>query len=490
MPSYQLTNNEQVFVRNKIIYLLRFISVEPTLYLYMLAFMTTSVLENAFFVDKACRVNHNFNSTVCNDIANKKYKDLLKEVQITVSNFNYKNGIASHVGQIILAFFMGAWSDKRGRKMPLLLGLSGKLFYSLMIVVNSLNPTWPVEYIIYTATLPMSFTGADVAIFASAFAYLVDISSEENRTLRLTLLEVIYLSTMPTGVALGNYLFAKVNKNFTTMFTINASIMVISILYSLIVLKWRTNSKQSQMPSHCKILPDFFDLKHVKSTLQTLFKKREFSYRHYLLLLIITMGLYTFQRDERPSFYNYAQAVFNWEISEISNFFTFKSAFQVFGLLAIVPLTSRIFGWKDASIACLGAVAHITARFFFIAGKTKQIIYIGGAFASLGPIVAPVVRSMVSKIILPAEKGKVFSILSVADNAIPVISGVVYSKVYNATLYNMPNTFFFVTIISQSGVLLSSLYIYFTRPQFQIETGDKIEDENEVAQEEPRISDR
>lgn len=38
---------------------------------------------------------------------------------------------------IILAFFIGAWSDKRGRKLPLLFGLIGKLYYSVMVVVNA-----------------------------------------------------------------------------------------------------------------------------------------------------------------------------------------------------------------------------------------------------------------------------------------------------------------------------------------------------------------
>lgn len=62
---------------------------------------------------------------------------------------------------------------------------------------------WPVEYIIYTATLPCALTGADIVIFASAFAYISDITSVENRTFRITILEVCYLVTMPVGIALG-----------------------------------------------------------------------------------------------------------------------------------------------------------------------------------------------------------------------------------------------------------------------------------------------
>lgn len=83
------------------------------------------------------------------------------------------------------------------------MGLTGKLLYSVMIIVNTIFTDWPVEYIIYTATIPCAFTGADVAIFANAFSYISDVSTERDRTLRITILDVAYLSTMPTGVALG-----------------------------------------------------------------------------------------------------------------------------------------------------------------------------------------------------------------------------------------------------------------------------------------------
>lgn len=45
------------------------------------------------------------------------------------------------------------------------MGLFGKFIYSSMIVVNTLQPTWPVEYVIYTATIPSAFTGAGEFIF-------------------------------------------------------------------------------------------------------------------------------------------------------------------------------------------------------------------------------------------------------------------------------------------------------------------------------------
>lgn len=89
------------------------ISVEVTLFLYMMAFMITSVVENAFFVYKSCLVNHQHSHDICINIQN--YKDINKEVQKTTSDFLQYNSIAGHVIPIVLALFMGSFSDKRGR---------------------------------------------------------------------------------------------------------------------------------------------------------------------------------------------------------------------------------------------------------------------------------------------------------------------------------------------------------------------------------------
>jgi len=120
-------------------------------------------------------------------------------LQMTVSEFHQWNDIAGHVVPIILAMFYGNWSDRRGRKLPLVLGLTGKFVYSFMIVINSMMSTWHLNMVVYTATLPMSLLGGDVAIFGSCFAYISDVCSVQQRTLRITILDVVYLSTMPLG---------------------------------------------------------------------------------------------------------------------------------------------------------------------------------------------------------------------------------------------------------------------------------------------------
>ncbi|RZC34752.1 MFS 1 and/or Sugar tr domain containing protein [Asbolus verrucosus] len=447
--------------RKPLSHYLKLITVEPTMVLYMMAFMTTSVVEQSFFVDKACRVNHGFNSTVCDNLTLDEFEDLNKQVQITVSDFHLWNDVGGHGGPIILALFMGAWSDKRGRKLPLLIGLIGKLYYSVMVVVNALQDSWPLEYVVYTATLPMAFTGADVAIFAAAFTYLVDVSSQENRTMRVTLLEVCYLATMPTGIALGSFLFSQVtNRSYAIMFGINVGLMVLAIIYTFLRLDWRTNNRQKPISEASNLFTDFFDYNHVVNTGKTLFKKRRHNRRCYLLILVAMMAFYTFQRDEKDMSYLYVQLVFKWKFEDFSQFRTVQSAVQDVFLLLAMPLMSRILGWRDTVIIMIGALAHSVGRIFYATADASWVFYVGGIFAAIGPIVAPVIRSMVSKLVANSEKGKTLAVLAVADNAIPLVSGVLYSKVYNATIHTNPDAIYYLTMGTQMTVFLFILFVH------------------------------
>ncbi|XP_034941213.1 proton-coupled folate transporter [Chelonus insularis] len=453
---------------------IRYISVEPTMWLYLMAYMITSVVEQAFFVYKACRVNHNFSEDTCQNInENETVKNV---VQLTVSDFHQWNNIAGHVVPIILALFFGNWSDRRGRKLPLIIGLLGKIIYSGMIVVNAFIPTWDVFMIIYTATIPMGMLGGDIAIFASCFAYISDVSSIKQRTLRVTILDIAYLSTMPTGVALGSYLFTNVvNRSYSIMFTINTTLLVTSVIYTLIVLKWRTNSRQEPMTG-VNIITDFFDKEHILATIKTLTKPRDQFARLHLWLLFTAMTFYTFQRDEKPMSYLYTQKIFHWDVTAFSNFKTFQSSFFVGAMLIGGPVLSKLLGLRDTVIVIIGALSHAAGRVLFATATHPNIFYAGAAIAAIGPVVAPVLRSMTSKVVPINERGKVFALLSVCDNATPLFSGVLYSQLYNATYHSVPSAIYWLTFSTQIIVILLILIIRCSSASNPQESDDYLDD--------------
>lgn len=89
------------------------ITVEPSLFLYMMAFMVTAVVENVYFNYKSCTANHGYSHEICLEL--EKHADVKKIVQKTTSNFLQNNNIAGHIIPIVLALFMGSFSDRRGR---------------------------------------------------------------------------------------------------------------------------------------------------------------------------------------------------------------------------------------------------------------------------------------------------------------------------------------------------------------------------------------
>lgn len=56
------------------------ITVEPTMFLYMFAFMLTSVVEQAFYLHRACVTNHGYSEEICNNL--DQNDTIKKEVQV------------------------------------------------------------------------------------------------------------------------------------------------------------------------------------------------------------------------------------------------------------------------------------------------------------------------------------------------------------------------------------------------------------------------
>lgn len=127
--------------------------------------------------------------------------------------------------------------------------------------------------------------------------------------------------------------------SYTIMFAINATLLLLAIVYSFVWLKWQTSLRQQPL-SGTNWLLDFFDMRHVSTTVRTLVKSRRNHGKLHLWLLLLAMCLYTFQRDEKPKSQMYTSLIFNWNVADFSNFKTFQSTFFVLGQFDVDPIQS------------------------------------------------------------------------------------------------------------------------------------------------------
>lgn len=111
-----------------------------------------------------------------------------------------------------------------------------------------------------------------------------------------------------------------------------------------------------------------------------------------------------------------------------------------------VPIMKKLMKMRDTTVSMFGAFCFASARIFFAFAANPAVFYAGAVISSVGPVGGPLLRSMASKVVPTLERGKVFAVLSVCDNAVPLVSSVLYTQVYNWTLNVFPGIFILTAI--------------------------------------------
>ena len=129
---------------------------------------------------------------------------------------------------------LGPWSDKHGRKFPLLVGVFGNLASFLVYIIAFYFHDIPAEFMLISAFISGA-TGGSSNLVATCGGYICDITDEKSRTLRMTLC----FSSARLGWFLGNYIAGRiyVHFGFGTLFVTSAVALVLTLLYGLFFVK-------------------------------------------------------------------------------------------------------------------------------------------------------------------------------------------------------------------------------------------------------------
>ena len=127
-------------------------------------------------------------------------------------------------------FTLGPWSDRHGRKIPLLIGHFGVLISMITYLVLFYVKTIPSEYALL-ASVATGITGSFMNLAANTSGYICDISSEKSRTFRLTLL----YSMARLGTVVGNFLggIIVVHWNYGVLFAAWTIVGAVSLAYGI-----------------------------------------------------------------------------------------------------------------------------------------------------------------------------------------------------------------------------------------------------------------
>lgn len=216
------------------------ITVEPILACYVMPSVLAALATQNLYLEKACRVNLGFEHHVCDALTRRETANYTLEeeaVQTLVASVaGWKTVLQSFLPCFIL-IFVGAYSDRVGqRKFCMLLPIIGEFLTSIGLIVNTyFFYELPVEVAAVTEAIFPALTGGWFTMFMGVFSYIGDVTTEEQRTLRIGIVNLFHSVGVPVGAALSGILVRKIG--LYGVFSVSATLYILSFMYGYYRIK-------------------------------------------------------------------------------------------------------------------------------------------------------------------------------------------------------------------------------------------------------------
>ncbi|XP_017871002.1 PREDICTED: solute carrier family 46 member 3 [Drosophila arizonae] len=442
------------------------ITVEPILAAYIMPSVLSNLATQNLNLEKACRVNMAYGDEICDALTRRQTANYTLEeetVQQMVARMAAWKTVIQSIFPCLLILFWGSWSDRHRRRKPcILIPVVGEFLgvVGLMLCVYFENA--PMEAAALTEAIFPSLSGGWFTMLMGVFSYIADITTEEERTLRIGILNVCFSVGVPIGMAFSGVLLKQIG--FYGVFSISAAFYVLAFVYGLFFLE-EPVARPEKSAQQKSLLADFFDKEHVVQTFRVAFKKGENQRRQrVILLMIVVMVIIGPLHGEMAVTYLFTRFRFNWSEVEFSFFSTYAMFTGLIGVIFCVGVLSHKLEIDDALVGVLSSTSKILSSFVYAFATLPWHMYLGGLVEIFNGTAFIAMRSIATKLVSKDELGKVNSLFGVAEALMPMVFAPMYTTLYAATLRVLPGAFFLLG----GGLTMFSVGIFLWMYRFQV----------------------
>lgn len=414
-------------------------TMEVPLFLLMVGISLSGAVINNMLLFRTCIHSLNYSEEQCNLLhapgeKSNETKIIEEESQKYATIVTMIRSIIEAVCPAILSLFLGVWSDTHGRKPLVVWPLLGMSMTAISVVIYSiwldLGPWW---YIL--TAVPISLCGGLTAIFTGSFSYISDITTNNNRSFRLALLEAsIFLGSI-IGSLLSSYLVQLMGSIYVLL--LHSIIYVVAYVFTnLYVNESLTGALEGGI---CSVL----DLLLVKEMISTCFKERPNKTRTTILLLLFANSLSIFILYGLLNLeYLYTRQKLEWDLQQYTVFSASNTMLMVLGLFIGVSLIQKCCKVSDiilSLLSFLSSIAEVVTRALVF---QSWHMYLGASISMFRGLAGPLTRSYISKIIPMEDIAQVFALGCAIDAILPVFSPLVFNGLYTATISTFPGAIY------------------------------------------------
>ncbi|KAI5642981.1 major facilitator superfamily domain-containing protein [Phthorimaea operculella] len=318
------------------------ITMELPMFLAMLGIQLNVVAVNNLIMYRTCIHVKDFGEEICSGFLDPDKSNVTQEVESEVQQYmNVILGVKvvlESFGPAFLSFFLGAWSDRHGRKPLVVWALFGlALSQSLIAVYSTLDSLSPWWFIV--TGIPNAILGYMV-LFTGAMCYMSDISTHEDRSLRLTIVQILLSMGQVTGQVASSFLVRAIG--ITGLFSISATSTSVAFLYTLFFIK------ESLKGATKGKIRGIFKFSLAKEMLRVVFKRRPNKGRAQIVMLILINTVTIFIIYGMFSLdYSYARLKLQWSMREFTIFTAVATIIGCVGGFVGVAFIQRILSVPD-----------------------------------------------------------------------------------------------------------------------------------------------
>jgi len=392
-----------------------------------------------YIVRAVCQETFPDNASICQNI--DMFPEKEDEVQLMAANYLMYYRLLMTIPAVFLGLFCGAYSDKYGRKIPMMMPSIGSVFAVLLYMLSIMCEEYRIPLILVGSALQGMF-GKSSVITMAVNSYVSDTSEVEDRTKKLgKLLAMNFLGLFAGSLLSG--LFQDGTDLLTTycgVVFIHAAVVIVAVFAVNDTVDFpskRKNDDANEFKEECCAL---FRLSNIKESVMVLVKPRMHNARFLILALFFTSVLnQTCKVGEMDITVLFVtRSPLSWPRSWYGYLLSVDYAVMGLCLLLMLPLLTSVCKCSDGAILMMGISCKVVRLMWAGFCTETWMVYTSVVIGAFAGLITSALRSLLSKCVDEDEAGKIFSLLACGETASKLIGVLVFVNLYSATAYFFP----------------------------------------------------
>ncbi|KAJ6215641.1 hypothetical protein RDWZM_010141 [Blomia tropicalis] len=405
--------------------LLRFLTMEPIIFITMLNHTMKQIPTFQMLQDKLCIQRYNLSNDYCHNLPTMEIDPLQMKsiILVDVTQMKLYINIIYTILLIIVSIIIGPLIDQYPRAKRLLLIMVSIMTMGEMTILALNSFFYDISYyFIFISYLINGSCGGYLVSLTTIWSYISSVTPKMIRSLRMVFVELCIIISPPIATTIsGNMLNLSTPfighelRNYTIIFIIGILGTFINLLISLFLVDEEIDRKclRKYFPSNeideqenrnnetinqsDDIIKNIFKFQNISNMFRTFIRRRKHGIRLQMFLLIICTIIIMFSNFGPTIFtYQYTQKVFAWSSTNYSNYMTVSKVINIITTIILAPLFIKVFKLADLTLALIAIHLILIQNLILSVSSSIWTFYIALPFYSVNSLAIVGVRSYIN----------------------------------------------------------------------------------------------